>query len=97
MPMATIQLPRDMILAAQGYAAHEHRTIAELFGDFLSKVYGYAKPTTGADVQSQRTFRDSIDIPGWIDEITGVVALPADKDCKDLIHEAVVEKYGAVS
>lgn len=40
MPTATIELPQEMIDAANTYAEREHRSIADLFADALKLTYG---------------------------------------------------------
>ena len=89
MPTTTLEMPYDVVTAAQGYASREHKTVAELFVDLFCKTYGFdrvcvVRPKVNSDVDKECL----------LDSITGVASLPADKACDDLKWEHLREKYG---
>ena len=96
MPTATIELPRDMVAAAQSYAARERKSVARLFMELFAKAYRYSMP----DIESPRltALRRVADenAPQWLNDISGVVSLPSEKSDADLICEAIADKYGEV-
>ena len=96
MPTATIELPRDIVTAAQFYATREHKSVARLFMELFVNAYKYSV----SDIESPRlvALRRVADenAPQWLNDISGVVSLPSGKSDSDLVYEAVADKYGEV-
>ena len=93
---ATIELPRDMVTAAQFYAARERKSVARLFMELFANAYRYSMP----DIESPRLAAlrrvADEDAPQWLNDISGVVSLPSGKSDSDLVYQAIANKYGEV-
>ena len=91
MPLETLELPRDMVVAARSYAAREHTSIVDLFANALKTTYGIdCFCVLNGNTKPVRRTRA---IPQDLVDISGVISLPADKSDKELIREAILEKY----
>ena len=93
MPVETLTLPKDIVAAARMYAAREEKSVVELFTDWLKQSFGFSRVQA---VDHATPFRRRRDIPQELIDITGVVSLPEDKSDKDLIREAILDKYESI-
>ena len=91
MPYGTLELPCDMIAAAESYAQKERLSVVSFFGKLLNRQYGYAAAAIAEGV------RRPVVVPDSVKAFSGVITLPEDKSDEELIREAVIEKYEEIS
>ncbi len=105
MPTATIELPRDMVEAAESYAERSHRSMVDLFANALKVAYGIdSMYVMRVDVKSRPTpvewpkirVRDRKLSPR-VEALCGSLKLPPELEGKsydELKDEYFREKYG---
>ena len=93
-PVETLTLPKDIVAAARTYAAREKKSVDELFMEWLKQSFGFQ----GVYVvdEGSRQVRRRRSIPQDLVDITGVISLPEDKCDKELIREAILDKYESI-
>ena len=92
MPTGTITLPRNMIEAAYSYADRESLSVADLFAKLLHKQYGYVVTMT-VDAPVKSTQRRSIS--SRVRALRGVAKISDNRPYKDILAEALTERYEA--
>lgn len=93
MPTGTLTLPRNMIEAAYSYADKESLSVADLFAKLLHKQYGYVVTmTVDAPVKSvQRRV-----ISSRVRALRGVAKISDNRPYKDILADAIAERYEAL-
>ena len=87
MPVGTIELPLQMIDAAEMYAAREHLTVCDLFAQMLCSRYGYElKVAVSEPTQRKR----HVNVPDSVKAISGIVSMPSGMSESDIVREAVM-------
>ena len=92
MPMGTLELPRSMIDAAYSYADRESLSVVDLFAKLLHKQYGYVVTMT-VDAPAKSTQRRSIS--ARVRALRGVAKITDNRPYKDILAEALAERYEA--
>lgn len=92
MPTGTLTLPRNMIEAAYSYAAKESLSVADLFAKLLNKQYGYVVTMT-VDAPVKSTQRRTIS--SKVRALRGVARITDNRPYKDILADAIVERYEA--
>lgn len=90
MPMGTLELPLNMIDAAETYAERENLSVADLFADLLHSRYGYSITLTVSRPQTPVRRKRIVSIPDSIKSISGIVSIPKGQTEADIIRDAVM-------
>ena len=105
MPTATIELPRDMVEAAESYAERSHRSMVDLFANALKVAYGIDSVyvmNVGVKSLSVPAERPKIrvrdrELSQRVEALYGSLRLPQELEGKsdnELKNEYFKEKYG---
>lgn len=90
MSMGTLTLPLNMIEAAYSYADKESLSVADLFAKLLHNQYGYIV-TMAIDTPVERASR--MKISPRVRALRGVAKIADNRPYKDLLSEAIAERY----
>ena len=94
MPVETLTLPRNVVIAARSYAEREHKTMADLFAAALKMAYGIDCVHVVSD--TTRSIRQR-ELSPRVKALRGCLKLSreaAGKSYEDMKDEYLAEKYG---
>ena len=95
MPTGTLKLPRNMIEAAYSYADKESLSVADLFAKLLHTQYGYV--VTMAVDEPVKPVSTRRAISPRVRALRGVAKIADNRPYKDLLSDAITERYEALS
>ena len=91
MPVATVEMPKEIYDVARTYASRESRTLVDLFADLLQRQYGVK---WSRQYSSSSSDWRTIPISPLVEELTGIIpdAAPG-KSYRDIISDSVCERH----
>ena len=95
MPMGTLELPRSMIDAAYSYADKESLSVADFFAKLLHAQYGYVV-TMAVDVPAKQSPSRKAISPR-VRALRGVAKIADNRPYKDILSDAITERYESLS
>jgi len=95
MPIGTLELPQEMISAAEAYAARENRTVADLFADMMGSRYGFRMTVSVVRPEKVSSAKRTLSVDPRVRALRGVLKLPKGVSYDSALRDALGEKYGA--